>query len=544
MSTHGYLLTTHYGSTPSFLWRPAWFALAAAVCFALITPHAAGAHVQATTPTRTPTTCVPQPTRTSTPTRTRTATEIPCRTRTATPKTPTTTPTNTPGCRGPLCAFIRSPGFWKNYDNHISATQFQSIISATQDYAGLTVAQALAILNNNGDQYHRHLLSAELNAAWNGNESMAVPGGQLGSGIYNNPAFPGSALNGLTIDQINHLAFVTNPADAGPDLLAYIAYVGSGGENASGSDCLVTTPVCVPPTNTPTNTPTTTPTDTPTNSPTDTPTNTPRDTPTNTPTDTPTNTPTGTPATTPTDTPTNSPTDTPTATPTDTLTHTPTSTASSSSTPTQTPSATSTASPTQTDTPTPTQSPTPPPDGCIDFNLISPTTGSIQYLTSGGALKGLGIQVDTVVGFGTPNNPNLIRTCFNCTLNFMTGNSTGGSATSWEFGSGGMITLTGGVDLNNNNIFGDAGDIPAGSTLLSGTFTGNPFVMQSAQNFRVAVAAFLDFKHPDLVGFFGLPANFNYFGDFNISFLASGSPPGTFASTQVLAGDVVNCTTP
>lgn len=53
-------------------------------------------------------------------------------------------------------------------------------------------------------QCHRHLLAADLNAAWNGDQSDARPGGELGDGIYNNPAFPNSPLNGLTIDQINH----------------------------------------------------------------------------------------------------------------------------------------------------------------------------------------------------------------------------------------------------------------------------------------------------------------------------------------------------
>jgi len=43
--------------------------------------------------------------------------------------------------------------------------EFETLIAATQHYSGLTVAQAEAILDDNSDQYHRHLLSAELNVA-------------------------------------------------------------------------------------------------------------------------------------------------------------------------------------------------------------------------------------------------------------------------------------------------------------------------------------------------------------------------------------------
>jgi hypothetical protein len=201
------------------------------------------------TKTSTPTSTVtrsPAATYTRTATRTATATKTTTGTPTQTPtRTGTPTYTATPLCGGQnLCAFVRSPGFWKNYGNHMSAAQFQAIIAATDDYSSLTVAQALTILNNNGDQYHRHLLSAELNAAWNGNEQNAAPGGSFGTGIYSNPAFPGSSLNGLTVDQVNHLAFTTNPASAGDDLLAYVYYAGSDGEISSAATCLVSPAHC------------------------------------------------------------------------------------------------------------------------------------------------------------------------------------------------------------------------------------------------------------------------------------------------------------
>lgn len=116
----------------------------------------------------------------------------------------------------------------------MSAADFLKIIQATQDYANLDVQTAVGILNNNGDQYHRYLLTAELNAAWNGNDNKAKPGGTLASGIY---TASGSSLNGQTINQINHTAFLTTPQNAGSDLVTYLSYLGGGGENAATGTC-------------------------------------------------------------------------------------------------------------------------------------------------------------------------------------------------------------------------------------------------------------------------------------------------------------------
>src|SRR5262249_32288641 len=159
------------------------------------------------------------------------------------PNTPTAT--STPQCSEQnLCGFIRSPGFWSSYQNHMSDAQFSAILENTQDYSGLSIAQALAILTDTSDQYHRHLLSAELNAAWNGDLGDPLPGNTLGIGIYVNPAYPSSSLNGLTVNQIDHIAYLTSPDAAGDDLQAFVLYVGGDGESASPTTCLVTAPQC------------------------------------------------------------------------------------------------------------------------------------------------------------------------------------------------------------------------------------------------------------------------------------------------------------
>ena len=125
----------------------------------------------------------------------------------------------------------------------MSAAQFLAIIHATQDYAALSVADALSILNNTGDQYHRHLLAAELDAAWNGDVNNAAPGGTGDSAIYINPS---SSLNGMSVDQLNHLAFLATSPSA--DLQAYVDYAGGDGENDGPDTCQLRTAHCATPT--------------------------------------------------------------------------------------------------------------------------------------------------------------------------------------------------------------------------------------------------------------------------------------------------------
>lgn len=273
------------------------------------TPTATSTDTPTNTPTDTPTNT---PTDTPTNTPTNTPTDTPTNTATSTPtETPTATPTPTAVCvpiENP-CSSIRSPGYWTNWQNHYTEAEFQALIAATQDYSGLTVAQAEAILTSVSDQYHRHLLAAELSVALNP---------QLGTAIYTV-----GSLAGMSVNDILHQAFITDPSLASLDLIDAVLYLGAGGEGDSAGTCrLIAPPPC--PTPTPTSTPTSTPTNTPTNTPTDTPTNTPTETPTNTPTNTPTDTPTPTPTNTPTNTPTDTPTNTPTNTPTPTFAPSPT----------------------------------------------------------------------------------------------------------------------------------------------------------------------------------------------------------------------------
>lgn len=175
----------------------------------------------------------------------------------------------------------------------------------------------------------------------------------------------------------------------------------------------------------------------------------------------------------------------------------------------------------------------------LDFSVISPTTGTISYAGGANPLVGTNISVDLVAGIDTPLNTGVNVPLSGALLNFTTGNLSGSTSTSWTFGGGASssIILTGGVDLNGSGI--GTGDIALGSTLFSGTF-GTAAVYTQSGTFRIAGSSFTDTKNAALAAFFGLSGVPIWSGNFNISFDASGSPPGGFTSTQLYSGDIVN----
>jgi len=169
----------------------------------------------------------------------------------------------------------------------------------------------------------------------------------------------------------------------------------------------------------------------------------------------------------------------------------------------------------------------------LDFGIPSGGPGSISYdAGTGGSLVGVGIGVGDVSGL--PGGP-LAVPCVGCVLSFTTGALTGTTGDSWTFGGGlaTTITITGSVPV--------AGVLLPG-VLLSGHF-GSVTVQQFGSTFNIAGASFFDTKDPVLLAYFGLPI-VDYDGNFNISFLAAGSPPGFFSSTSVLSGDVLNTPVP
>ncbi len=181
----------------------------------------------------------------------------------------------------------------------------------------------------------------------------------------------------------------------------------------------------------------------------------------------------------------------------------------------------------------------------LDFNISAPTSGAISYGGGTGTLIGSNIEVDNVVGLLTPVNANVTASCLSCTLNFTSGalSSSGGPNPNnsgwWRFGSGGSITITGGVQLQGGT------DISLGSTLLTGSFN-SAFVQDlGVQGFKVTFGSFSDTKHPDLLLYYGLTPGTPFEGALTLLFGSlNGGVGSEFTSTSVFSGNVVNSPVP
>lgn len=168
----------------------------------------------------------------------------------------------------------------------------------------------------------------------------------------------------------------------------------------------------------------------------------------------------------------------------------------------------------------------------LNFNIVAPTTGSISYNGTGGALIGTNIDVDNVVGLSTPANANVTSTCLSCTLNFTSGLNTSAGGGTWQFGPGGSISVTGGVDFQ-----GSIPDISLRSTLLTGTFSSA--TVSDAGVFEVTFGSFTDVKHPSLLSYYGMPGG-NYDGSLTILFSAVVGPGNAINSTSLFGGSIAN----
>lgn len=178
----------------------------------------------------------------------------------------------------------------------------------------------------------------------------------------------------------------------------------------------------------------------------------------------------------------------------------------------------------------------------LDFNIdaVNPPTAKISYAGGDNPLYGVNISVDTVVGFDTPLNSGVGSDIILGRLSFITGNLVDYGTNYWKFGSGGNITLRGGVDLNGNGHL-DPGE-PFG-TLLTGTFNIAYVYALPSTDYKIDLASFQDTKNDSLIQFYGLP-NVSYNGDLILIFSVSGSPPNSFTSTNIIAGAIKNTPVP
>jgi hypothetical protein len=139
-----------------------------------------------------------------------------------------------------LCAYLRSPGFWKNYQWHMTDAQMQAIINVTPDYAGTLPKIVSKLVDTNTNPYQRLFVASELNAAWNGNTANPAPAGTsaMANAVY---YAAGSAYNGMTVPSILSAIKLpnTNPT---ADQWAFVYYMSGDGEYDTAAQCKLQPP--------------------------------------------------------------------------------------------------------------------------------------------------------------------------------------------------------------------------------------------------------------------------------------------------------------
>src|SRR5262249_20790082 len=108
------------------------------------------------------------------------------------------------------------------------------------------------------------------------------------------------------------------------------------------------------------------------------------------------------------------------------------------------------------------------------------------------------IDVDFIFGVDSPVNSGLANqlACVACTLSFTTGNRL--PVPGLVFGGGGAIVIAGTIP---------AIGITTNAVLMAGSFNGAVAIFNATSGLitGLTAASFLDFKNPDLAGYFGLP---------------------------------------
>jgi hypothetical protein len=146
-------------------------------------------------------------------------------------------------------------------------------------------------------------------------------------------------------------------------------------------------------------------------------------------------------------------------------------------------------------------------------------------------LVGFDINVMSVIGVDTASHHAVPLTISSGRLNFTTGNFTGSSSNTWNFGSGGTFTITGGIA---------ALGIADGTTLVTGNFDFAT-VYHGTAAFKLGFGDISDTKNEDLLEYYGFAADQVFEGLMNLSFITLPvNPPDAFCSIVVGSGDLQN----
>lgn len=141
----------------------------------------------------------------------------------------------------------------------------------------------------------------------------------------------------------------------------------------------------------------------------------------------------------------------------------------------------------------------------LKFDDEDGPSGSLSYDGAGGPLVGTDISFDSILGEDTPMNDGVFLTIEEGILNFVTGDNIMEGPNMWTFGDGGSFVLTGSAwDSSTSTLI-------ASGTLLQGTFTGTPTVLQGGGNIGFFNGAGVDTKNAAILAYYDIPdQNFRF----------------------------------
>ena len=160
----------------------------------------------------------------------------------------------------------------------------------------------------------------------------------------------------------------------------------------------------------------------------------------------------------------------------------------------------------------------------LKFDDPNGAGGLVSYDGADGPAIGTDIVFQSITGVDTPANTGVTLTCVDCVLNFTTGNNLSEGPPGWDFGPGGTITVVGGT--------AGALVLPAGTLLLSGSFSGTPNE-GVAGPLGLFAGGGVDVKNVALATFFGLTPDF-------VHATTSIQAPLTVGADGSFSGPVVN----
>ncbi len=172
----------------------------------------------------------------------------------------------------------------------------------------------------------------------------------------------------------------------------------------------------------------------------------------------------------------------------------------------------------------------------MDISSTQPSASLSFDGNVGASLLGSNIAIDFLEGYGMPQNNNTQVALQNAVLNFtsgaLTNTTVNNGITTWYFGSGGSINITGGSTTLG---------ISAGSTLLTGQFSQSTVteLPNGVFTFAIVGSTFSDTKNPLIYAYFN-QTDYGCTSGMNFSFLPGPSSGNAIQSNQVLSGDIVN----